>query len=254
MKKNNQFSQLGLYVVIAVAIFSLSIVLSSSGRYFFKNNNSEISVTGSASLNFTSDLVVWGGDFTSSDKDLKKAYSQIKNDRDIIELFLINKGLNKDNFNFLSIDIEKKYKQKNYFNNEGVIVDREQIFTGFELTQQLKVTSSDIELVEQISNEITDLIEKNIFLTSYPPKYYYTKLGELKIEMIKLASEDGLIRAKTAIEGANGTLGSVLSSNIGVFQILGANSNDSFSWGGTLNTAHKNKTAYINVKHKYEIN
>lgn len=254
MKKNNQFSQLGLYVVIAVAIFSLSIVLSSSGRYFFKNNNSEISVTGSASLNFTSDLVVWGGDFTSSDKDLKKAYSQIKNDRDIIELFLINKGLNKDNFNFLSIDIEKKYKQKNYFNNEGVIVDREQIFTGFELTQQLKVTSSDIELVEQISNEITDLIEKNIFLTSYPPKYYYTKLGELKIEMIKLASEDGLIRAKTAIEGANGTLGSVLSSNIGVFQILGANSNDSFSWGGTLNTAHKNKTAYINVKQKYEIN
>ncbi len=254
MKKNNQFSQLGLYVVIAVAIFSLSIVLSSSGRYFFKNNNSEISVTGSASLNFNSDLVVWGGDFTSSDKDLKKAYSQIKNDRDIIELFLINKGLNKDNFNFLSIDIEKKYKQKNYFNNEGVIVDREQIFTGFELTQQLKVTSSDIELVEQISNEITDLIEKNIFLTSYPPKYYYTKLGELKIEMIKLASEDGLIRAKTAIEGANGTLGSVLSSNIGVFQILGANSNDSFSWGGTLNTAHKNKTAYINVKQKYEIN
>ncbi len=254
MKKNNQFSQSGLYVVIAVAIFSLSIVLSSSGRYFFKKNNSEISVTGSASLNFTSDLVVWGGDFTSSDIDLKKAYTQIKNDRDIIESFLINKGLKKDNFNFLSIDIEKKYKQKNYFNNEGVIVDREQIFTGFELTQQLKVTSSDIELVEQISNEITDLIEKNIFLTSYPPKYYYTKLGELKIEMIKLASEDGLIRAKTAIEGANGNLGSVLSSNIGVFQILGTNSNDSFSWGGTLNTAHKNKTAYINVKQKYEIN
>jgi len=254
MKNNNQFSQLGLYIVLAVAIFSLSIVLSASGRYFFKTSNSEISVTGSASLNFTSDLVVWSGDFTSSNMDLKKAYAQIKNDRDIIENFLIQKGLKKENFNFLSIDIDKKYKQKNYFNNEGVIVDREQIFTGFELTQQLKVSSSDIELIEQISNEITDLIEKNIFLTSYPPKYYYTKLGELKIEMIKLASEDGLLRAKTAIEGANGALGGVLSSNIGVFQILGSNSNDSFSWGGTLNTAHKNKTAYINVKQTYEIN
>tara|TARA_B100001758_G_C18398336_1_gene607363 strand:+ start:939 stop:1703 length:765 start_codon:yes stop_codon:yes gene_type:complete len=254
MKKINQFSQVGLYIVIAVAIFSLSIVLSASGRYFFKTSNSEISVTGSASLNFTSDLVVWSGDFTTSNMDLKKAYAQIKNDRDIIENFLIQKGLKKENFNFLSIDIDKKYKQKNYFNNEGVIVDREQVFTGFELTQQLKVSSSDIELIEQISNEITDLIEKNIFLTSYPPKYYYTKLGELKIEMIKLASEDGLLRAKTAIEGANGTLGAVLSSNIGVFQILGANSNDSFSWGGTLNTAHKNKTAYINVKQTYEIN
>ena len=48
---------------------------------------------------------------------------------------------------------------RNYFNNDGVIVDREQIFTGFELTQQLKVSSLDIELIEQISNEITDLIE-----------------------------------------------------------------------------------------------
>ncbi len=254
MKKINQFSQLGLYIVLAVAIFSLSIVLSASGRYFFKTSNSEISVTGSASLNFTSDLVVWGGDFTASNIDLKKAYSQIKNDRDIIEDFLIQKGLKNEDFNFLSIDIEKKYKQKNYFNNEGVIIDREQIFTGYELTQQLKVSSSDIELIEQISNEITDLIEKNIFLTSYPPKYYYTKLGELKIKMIQLASEDGLLRAKTAIEGANGSLGGVLTSNIGVFQILGANSNDSFSWGGTLNTAHKNKTAYINVKQTYEIN
>ncbi len=115
------------------------------------------------------------------------------------------------------------------------------------------MSSSDIELVEQISNEITDLIEKNIFLKSFPPKYYYTKLGELKIEMIKLASEDGLLRAQTAIEGANGKLGDVLESNIGVFQILGSNSNDSFSWGGTLNTAHKHKTAYINVKQKYKI-
>ncbi len=253
MKKINEFSKLGVYIIFAVAIFSLAIVLSASGRYFFKGSNSEISVTGSASLNFTSDLVVWSGSFTASNMDLKKAYAQIKNDRDIIEVFLIERGLKKENFNFLSIDIEKKYKQKNYFNDEGKIIDREQIFTGFELIQQLKVSSSDIELVEQISNEITDLIEKNIFLTSFPPKYYYTKLGELKIEMIKLASEDGLLRAKTAIEGANGTLGGVLSSNIGVFQILGANSNDSFSWGGTLNTAHKNKTAYINVKQMYEI-
>ena len=36
-------------------------------------------------------------------------------------------------------------------------------------------------------------------------------------------------------------------------QILGANSDESFSWGGTLNTSSKLKTAYVNVKQRYAI-
>ena len=51
----------------------------------------------------------------------------------------------------------------------------------------MEISSSQVDLIETISNEVTDLIEKNIFITSYSPKYYYTKLGELKIEMIDSA-------------------------------------------------------------------
>ena len=100
---------------------------------------------------------------------------------------------------------------------------------------------------------MTDLIEKNVFIASYPPKYYYTKLGELKIAMIESAAQDGLLRASTVIKGGGGDLGELLETSIGVFQILGKNSNDDFSWGGTLNTLNKEKTAYVNVKQKYEI-
>ena len=42
-------------------------------------------------------------------------------------------------------------------------------------------------------------------------------------------------------------LGDLLETSIGVFQILGTNSNESFSWGGTLNTSSKYKTAFVNV-------
>ena len=72
--------------------------------------------------------------------------------------------------------------------------------------------------------------------------------------MIEKAAADGLVRAKTAVEGGKGKLGDLLETSIGVFQILGTNSNDSFSWGGTLNTTHKYKTAFVNVKQEYEIN
>ena len=71
--------------------------------------------------------------------------------------------------------------------------------------------------------------------------------------MIESAAQDGLLRASTAIKGGGGDLGELLETSIGVFQILGKNSNDNFNWGGTLNTLNKEKTAYVNVKQRYEI-
>ena len=47
--------------------------------------------------------------------------------------------------------------------------------------------------------------------------------------MIESAAKDGLLRASTAIEGGGGDLGELLETSIGVFQILGKNSNDNFS-------------------------
>ena len=53
--------------------------------------------------------------------------------------------------------------------------------------------------------------------------------------------------------GGGGDLGELLETSIGVFQILGKNSTDNFSWGGTLNTLNKKKTAFVNVKQRYKI-
>ena len=71
--------------------------------------------------------------------------------------------------------------------------------------------------------------------------------------MIAAASADGQTRARTAVEGGGGDLGDLLETSIGVFQILGTNSDESFSWGGTLNTSSKYKTAFVNVKQRYAI-
>lgn len=253
MNKLSPPSIIGISVVAAVAIFSAAVVLSVYSRYLVRVNPSEISVTGSASMDFTSDLVVWHGEFSKTHSDLKSAYAEIKEDRETVEEFLISKGVDPSEFAFLSIDITKRYKDKNRFNNEGDLVDSERVFDYYELSQQVSITSDDIGRIERVSNEVTDLIEKDVVMTSFPAKYYYTKLGELKIEMIEKAAADGLLRATTAVEGGKGKLGDLLETSIGVFQILGTNSNDCFSWGGTLNTSHKYKTAFVNVKQEYEI-
>lgn len=243
---------IGGALVISVFVFSTIDLFKSTSKYFFTNKD-DISVTGSAAMDFTSDLIVWNASFSKKDFDLKTSYKLIKEDRNSINEFLLSKGVKEANITFKSIDIKKDYKYKTKFNNDGDKVDSEKIFTGYTLAQHVEISSSDVDLIEKISNEVTDLIEKNVFITSNPPRYYYTKLGELKIEMIKSAAQDGLLRALTAIEGGGGDLGELLETSIGVFQILGKNSNDNFSWGGTLNTLHKKKTAFVNVKQKYEI-
>ena len=146
-------------------------------------------------MNFESNLIMWSGSFSKRDLDLKTAYKKIKEDRKIIQEFLIFKGVSEDEIIFKSIEISKKYKYKSKYNNEGDKVDTESIFDAYVLDQTVSISSINVNLIEQISNQVTDLIEKDVFISSNAPKYYYTNLGELKIEMIKLAAENVYLRA-----------------------------------------------------------
>jgi len=242
-----------LAFVIATFILGSSLVVLKNSHRLFSKATSDIEVTGSTSQDFDSDLAVWQGQFHRKAMDLKEAYASMKADKEVVRAFLLERGIPEADFAFLAIDMEQKYKSVPQFNDEGDLVHREQVFDGYKLTRGFKVTSDDIDLVERLSQEVTELIEENVYITSYPPKYFYTQLGELKIQMIAAASEDGQLRARTAVQGGGGALGDLLETSIGVFQILGTNSNESFSWGGTLNTSSKQKTAFVNVKQRYAI-
>ena len=255
MKNLTSYNIIGISLVLSVLIYSTFGILGNGLPYFYKGKKikNDISVTGASSKEFISDLIVWSASFSKKDMDLKTAYSQIKKDKATIKAFLVSKGVKKSEITFKSIDINKEYYYKSKYNNEGDKVDSEKIFDGYSLNQYLEVESENVNLVENISNEVTDLIEKEISINSFPPNYYYSNLGKLKIEMISTASKDGLLRAETAVSGGGGELGELLETSIGVFQILGKNSDDEYSWGGTFNTKHKYKTAFVSVKQRYAI-
>ena len=242
-----------LAAVLCISILSAAFLVARNSHRIFSSAASDIEVTGSTSQDFESDLAVWQGQFHRKAMDLKEAYASMKADKEVVRNFLLERGLPEEDFAFLAIDMDQKFKSVPQFNDEGDLVHREQVFDGYKLTRGFKVTSDDIDLIERISQEVTELIEENVYITSYPPKYFYTQLGELKIQMIAAASADGQTRARTAVEGGGGDLGDLLETSIGVFQILGTNSDESFSWGGTLNTSSKYKTAFVNVKQRYAI-
>ncbi|MFC2384958.1 MAG: SIMPL domain-containing protein, partial [Hoylesella saccharolytica] len=87
----------------------------------------------------------------------------------------------------------------------------------------------------------------------YTPAYYYTKLNDLKMEMLNKASANAYERAQTIAKGSDASVGSLVSSSMGVFQIVGLNSDEEYSWGGTFNTSSKEKVASITVRTTYRV-
>mgnify|MGYP002628296086 CR=1 FL=1 len=117
----------------------------------------------------------------------------------------------------------------------------------------MQVDSEQVQEVEKTSREITELLNKGIQFYSQPPRYYYTKLADLKIEMISKATADAKLRAENIATNSGSDLGKLVSAKMGIFQITAQNSNEDYSWGGTFNTDSKLKTASITMKLTYKV-
>ncbi len=145
---------------------------------------------------------------------------------------------------FSAINIDKEFNTRYDENGKQIGND----FTGYNLKQKVIVDSKNIDKVEKISREITELIQTGIELNSTAPSYYYTKLSELKIDLLAKASADAKLRGETIAKNAGSSLGKIKKATMGVFQITGQNSNEDYSYGGVFNTSSKNKTASITMK------
>ncbi len=241
MKKN--FGNL----IFGIAIIVAAIVLGNAYSKKYQQND-VITVTGLGEEDFVSDLIVWDASFSVNDYDLSVAYKNLESNRERIKKYFLSKGIKSDQIVFSSADITKDYDY-NYGEN-GYL--KNTVFKGYTLRQVVKIESNEVDKIEMLSRESTELINDGIELLSNLPSYYYTKLAELKFKMIENATKDAYARAKIVAENSGGKLGSLKSSSMGVIQILGRNSNEDYSWGGNFNTSSKNKTASITIRLVYE--
>ena len=234
-------------ILIALAIIATALIGSDAFKSRNTNKNS-ISVTGLGSESFVSDLIVWSGSFAKRNYSLKQAYYELEKDKQVIQDYMIDEGLKRSNLIFSAVDINKEFK--NIYDEKGNYKGQE--FVGYRLTQEVEIESKQVEKVEGISRNISELINRGIEFDSKSPRYYYTGLAELKLKMISAATKDANNRAKNIAKNAESKVGKLKSAKMGVFQIVGQNSSESYSWGGSVNTSSKRKTASITMKLEYE--
>lgn len=240
-----------IYLAVAIAALGLIIAAALLGSAIKNRNKSEntVSVTGLGSKTFTSDLISWSGSFSKNSFELKTAYDALAVDRKVIYDYLKSKGVKENEMIFSAVDIQKQFRS--FTDASGTYQQGE--FVGYNLTQSVSIKSKEVSKIENISRNITEIINRGIEFTSSSPQYFYTKLSDVKQEMIANATKDAKERAEKIAENAGSDLGNLKKATMGVIQITAPNSNEDYSYGGTYNTTSKDKEASITIKLEYEV-
>ena len=236
-RKNRWFNS---GVALAIGLILSSLIFG----WFYstsKRGDESITVTGSAKRRISSDLVVWSAGISAEAPQLSDAYRTLSANVPKLKQYLIGKGIPEEQLTVSSITTTAVKRQDA---NGG----ETQEIIGYQLTQQIEVRSVDVQKIAQISREATELIDQGILVESKAPQYYYTKIGDLKIEMLGEASKDAKERAERIASSTGNSIGSVKSAKMGVLQITAADSTDVSDYGTyDTSTIEKDMTAVVNV-------
>jgi hypothetical protein len=239
---NGEKSNYWLNAGVALAI---GLVLSSMimGWAYTRTRKSDeaITVTGSARKRIKSDLVVWTAAVTYQAPKLADAYKSLSDSIPRVKQYLIGKGIAENQIQISSISTTTLKKQDE---NGGETSE----ITGYSLRQQLEIRSNEVDKIAQIAREATELINQDILIESNAPQYYYTQLGDLKIEMLGEAAKDAKVRAEKIAASTGNTIGNVRSAKMGVLQITAADSTEVSDMGiSDTSSIDKDMTAVVNV-------
>lgn len=245
-KKNSPVNALIIGLCIVVSCVSLAIGLA----HFRSESSHVITATGSASVDFEADIIIWRGSFSAVAYTSQDAYSKIKQDAELVKNYLTSNGVTDEEIVFNSVDISRTYRD--VYDVNGNYVGSEP--DGYQLTQDVTVSSSNLDNIEKVSRDISSLLDQGVELSSGAPEYYYSDLDALKLDLIDKASINAKDRIDIVAKNSGAKLGKLKNSSLGVFQITAKNSGtSSYSYDGAFDTTSRYKTATITVKLEYDL-
>jgi hypothetical protein len=229
---------------VGVALAAGLIIASTIFGWFYSNakkGDEAITVTGSAKKRIKSDLVVWSAGVSAQSGQLTDAYKQLSDSMPKIKQYLTSKGIPEAQMTVSSISTTTLKKR----DDRGIETSE---ITGYSLHQHVEVKSNEVDKIAQIAREATELINQGILIESEAPQYYYTQIGDLKIEMLGEAARDAKVRAEKIAASTGNSIGSVKSAKMGVLQITPADSTDVSDTGMyDTTTIDKDMTAVVNI-------
>lgn len=207
--------------VIAIGMVLASLIFSI---FFYASrvaNPGILSVTGSAKTSVTSDLVKWTVQLsrTANASELNQAYTALSRDMSIVQSEIVDHSIPSSAITLSSVFTEQDY---------GYDANAPRRYT---VRQTLTVESGDIQNVTALSKNIQTQVSIGSVMSTFPTEYYYTKLADLRVNLLSDAVKDAKARAEKIAESSDSRVGALTSASQGVVQVLAPNSIEVSDYG-----------------------
>ncbi|MBI4831842.1 MAG: SIMPL domain-containing protein [Candidatus Lindowbacteria bacterium] len=198
-------------LIVAVAIVLVAHMLADTALAI--KTNGYVTVKGFATQQIRSDLGIFDAAIIAEAPDLKTCYANLADSTKKAKTFLKERyEIPEEQIRFQPAHLGEVYKidEKGNATNE---------LQRYVLRQSFEIQSNDVDLIAKLSVGIVDILKEGVKVSITQPSYIYTKLDDLKIEMIGRATNNAKERARIVAEKGNFELGSISEVRTGIFQI-----------------------------------
>lgn len=258
IKENNLFTNLAftLSIIILLGFIILGAFFKSSMNNISVLTNAQgITVSGTSERFVTSDrgtisILIKADSLGVGEEE---AIRRLRDARDSLSKYLINYGIESKEIDILSLNTLSQCTLRDKNNWDSCLGQK-----YFEYNQTINISSSDVEKIKDLSLNINSYINnelsnyfKDINLSIMNTQYFYSKLADLKSEMLNEATKNAFERAESIAKSTNNHAGAVITASQGVFQITSKDSIDTSDYGiYDTSTIDKKITAVVRVSFK----
>lgn len=241
-----------IFVIIAL-VFAISLGQAAAGWfiangiYNWRSADRSVSVKGIAERKVKADLAIWDIGYKVTGDDLIQLTTESLKIQETITSFVTKNG-------FTTNEVEQQRLEVLDQHAREYQSDRPK--HRYIITGGVTLRTPKVDLVNQISPRTTELIQQGIVLSNRNdsltnPRYLFTKLDEIRPQMLEQATKSARLVAKQFATNSDSKLGQIRHASQGVFQIMSIDSNAGQNYGDDNEVASINKTIRVVVSIEY---
>ena len=161
-------------------------------------------------------------------------YKLMNNDANTIINYLKKKGFTDADITISSISANQVWD------------DSEKLNKDYDLRQSIEVNSTNVNLIDTTSKNITMLADDGIVL-NVNANYTYSKLADERVGLLSSAIDDARARAEAIADKSGRRIGNIQTASSGVVQVLAPGSIEVQDYG-SYDTSTINKTIMVTAK------
>ncbi len=201
--------------IVAIGLIVGGFLLGD-GLVRAKEADRSVTVRGLAEREVTADLATWTVSYSSSAPDLQSAQAEVDQDSGAIREFFADIGFPEDALQPTGVNVS-------FYSDRGV--------PRYTVRQRLTLRTTDIERAQSAVKRQVELVRRGVVLEDGSSmSYTFTKLDEIKPEMVAEATKDARAAAEQFAKDSGAGVGSIRKATQGYFSI-NARDGEAGGWG-----------------------